>query len=183
MSVEDLAKQAAESVRAVMEEAQKQATEIVAAAEKEAGEIRERAEAEAREKVEGARAALEELGDRLGITGAPAPKPAAAPPPPPPAKKPDPQPQTPAPPPEPEPPIAQEPEPEPEVVEPNSSPAVAPTSAGGAKSGDAQAARLVALKLALDGVSQDDARSQLTSEYEVPDLDSLLSDVYAKAGK
>jgi hypothetical protein len=41
----------------------------------------------------------------------------------------------------------------------------------------------VALKLALDGVSQDDARAQLASEYDVADLDSLLGDVYAKAGK
>ena len=45
------------------------------------------------------------------------------------------------------------------------------------------AARLVAMKLALDGASREDARKQLAADYEVADLDSLLDEVYAKAGK
>ena len=49
--------------------------------------------------------------------------------------------------------------------------------------GDAAAARLIAMKLALDGASKDEARAELSAEYEVPDLDGLLDDVYAKAGK
>ena len=40
----------------------------------------------------------------------------------------------------------------------------------------------MALKLALDGVSRDDAR-QLAADYSVADLEGLLDDVYAKAGK
>ncbi len=52
-----------------------------------------------------------------------------------------------------------------------------------APSDDAGAARLVAMKLALDGTSRDEARKQLAADYEVADLDSLLDEVYAKAGK
>jgi hypothetical protein len=55
---------------------------------------------------------------------------------------------------------------------------------GDAASGEADAAaRLVAMKLALDGTSRDDAREQLAAEYEVADLDGLLDDIYSKAGK
>ena len=55
---------------------------------------------------------------------------------------------------------------------------------GDAVSGESDAAaRLVAMKLALDGTSRDDAREQLAAEYEVADLDGLLDDVYSKAGK
>ena len=52
-----------------------------------------------------------------------------------------------------------------------------------APSDDAGGARLVAMKLALDGTSRDEARKQLAADYEVADLDSLLDEVYAKAGK
>ena len=48
---------------------------------------------------------------------------------------------------------------------------------------DAGAARLVAMKLALDGTSRDEARKQLAGDYEIADLDSLLDEVYSKAGK
>ena len=48
---------------------------------------------------------------------------------------------------------------------------------------DGGAARLVAMKLALDGTSRDEARKQLAADYHVDDLDSLLDDVYAKAGR
>ena len=39
------------------------------------------------------------------------------------------------------------------------------------------------MKLALDGTSREEAREQLAADYEVDDLDSLLDEVYAKAGK
>ena len=39
------------------------------------------------------------------------------------------------------------------------------------------------MKLALDGTARDKARKQLAADYEVADLDSLLDEVYAKAGK
>jgi len=39
------------------------------------------------------------------------------------------------------------------------------------------------MKLALDGTSRDEARRQLAADYDVVDLDSLLDEVYSKAGK
>ncbi len=39
------------------------------------------------------------------------------------------------------------------------------------------------MKLALDGTSRDEARRQLAGDYEIADLDSLLDEVYSKAGK
>jgi hypothetical protein len=43
------------------------------------------------------------------------------------------------------------------------------------------AARLVAMKLALDGTPRADARERLAADYDVADLDGLLDEVYAKA--
>jgi hypothetical protein len=39
------------------------------------------------------------------------------------------------------------------------------------------------MKLALDGTSRAEAREQLAADYEVADLDALLDEVYAKAGR
>jgi hypothetical protein len=159
MSVEDLAQQAADSVRRVVAEAQAEAAKIVAAAEKEAEGIRARAEAEARDQVEGARKALEDLTARFGSGGASAP--------------------------------ASEPTPAPEPEAPASKPAPAPkpeapaTKEPAAKEtgDDTQAARLVAMKMALDGASRDDIAAELESSYSLTDRDALLDDVLAKAGK
>ena len=170
MSVEDLAQQAADSVRKVIAEAQEEASKIIAAAEKEAEGIRARAEAEARDKVEGARKALEDLTARFGgsspgnsdAKSPPAPAPAPSPP-----SKPVP---------EPEEPVAEAKEPEPDpVAEAPASPEVA--------SDDSQAARLVAMKMALDGASREEIDAELESSYSLADRGSLLDDVLAKAGK
>ncbi len=59
----------------------------------------------------------------------------------------------------------------------------APAPSNDAPKDDAGAARLVAMKLALDGTSRDEARRQLDADYEVADLDSLLDEVYSMAGK
>jgi hypothetical protein len=158
MSVEDLAQQAADSVRKVVAEAQEEAAKIVAAAEKEAEGIRARAEAEAREQVDGARKALEELTAKFGVassSGSAAkasatPEPAAA--------------------------ADAESAAEPEPV------AEAPTSPPAA-SDDSQAARLVALKMALDGASRDEIDSELATSYNLDDRTALLDEVMAKAGK
>ena len=48
-------------------------------------------------------------------------------------------------------------------------------------SGGDAAARLVAMKLALDGTPRAEARARLAADYEVDDLDGLLDEVYAKA--
>ncbi len=171
MSVEDLAQQAADSVRKVVAEAQEEAAKIVAAAEKEAEGIRARAEAEARDQVEGARKALEELTSRFG-GGSSSP----APPDPPPAPDPAPSPARSSPT---EP--AKKAEEQPVVPDPEPV-AEAPTSPPAATA-DSQAARLVAMKMALDGASREEIETELASSYSLDDPTALLDDVLAKAGK
>lgn len=58
----------------------------------------------------------------------------------------------------------------------------APAAANGAAAEDEEAARLVALNMALSGVSREDAKKDLGEQFDVPDLDGLLDDVYARAG-
>ena len=80
-----------------------------------------------------------------------------------------------------------EPEPTPPPETPQTPEPVSSETAN--SNGDAQsddgdaAARLVAMKLALDGTSREDARKQLAADYDVADLDGLLDDVYSKTGK
>jgi chromosome segregation ATPase len=57
----------------------------------------------------------------------------------------------------------------------------APAPPNGA-SEDEEAARLVALNMALNGASREDARKYLDEQFDVADLDGLLDDVYARAG-
>ena len=168
MSVEDLAQLAAESVRKVVAEAQEEAAKIIAAAEKEAEGIRARAEAEARDQVEGARKALEDLTARFGGSSSSNSDTRSSP-------APDPAPSSPSKPvPEPEEPAAEAKEPEPVAEAPSSPPAAGD---------DSQAARLVAMKMALDGVSRDEIDAELESSYTLADRGALLDDVLAKAGK
>jgi hypothetical protein len=156
MDAEQLIKETSEAVRSALESAQRRADEIVREAEAEAQRIRAEAEAEARERLDQVRQALERLEAGLGAGSTPQPRSTEAT-------------GTPAEPaPQPSEPLADAPE-----------PAAAASNAGD----DAGAARLVAMKLALDGTSRDDARKQLAGNYHVDDLDSLLDDVYAKAGK
>ena len=160
MDAEQLIKETSEAVRSALESAQRRADEIVREAEAEAQRIRAEAEAEARERLDQVRQALERLEAGLGAGSAPQQRSTEAR-------------ETPAkPPPQPSEPVADAPEPE-----------VAPATSNEASGDDAGAARLVAMKLALDGISRDDARTQLAADYHVDDLDSLLDDVYAKAGK
>jgi hypothetical protein len=157
---DQLAATVAAEARKVIEQAEARAREIVAAAEREAEETRARAETEAREQVEGARRALEELTSRFGSQVAAAP---ATPP------EPEPEPEPPPPPPPPQPP---EPEPEP-PAEPAPPPA----------RDDTQAARLVAMKMALDGASRDEIEAELDRSYSLGDRGALVDEVLAKAGK
>lgn len=166
MDVEELIKQTAEKVRAALDGAQERADQIVREAEQDAQRIRSRAEAEARERLDQVREALGKLEAGLGRT------------PPPQASDPEPAAKAPEPQAEPE-PERQEPSPAAKAPEPEP----APETSGKASNDDAGAARLVAMKLALDGTSREQARERLAAEYSLPDLDALLEDVYSKAGQ
>jgi hypothetical protein len=155
VDTEELIKQTAEKVRAALDSAQQRADEIVSEAEAEAQRIRSRAEADARERLDQVREALERL--EAGLGGASPPQASA--------------PQS-----APKAPEAAEPEPPPE-------PEPQPKASNERANADAGAARLVAMKLALDGTPRDEARAQLAADYDLPDLDELLEEVYAKAGK
>jgi hypothetical protein len=84
---------------------------------------------------------------------------------------PDPAPRT-------EPARAAEPDPEPPAPKAAPEPSPPPPT-----NDDGGAVRLVAMKLALDGMPREEAHQQLAAEYDVKDLDSLLDEVYSKAGR
>jgi DivIVA domain-containing protein len=82
--------------------------------------------------------------------------------------------------------VAQAPEPEPEPVAPES-PAPEPEpepppATPEATNGDAAAARIVALDMALSGTPRAETDRYLAEHYDVPDRDALLDEVYAAAG-
>src|SRR4051794_31240390 len=186
MDAKKLVDQVAQSVRETIDEAQQQADEIVKEAEAQAKRVREEAdrlrgeaeriradaEADARRRLDEVQTALKDLQGRLSgrPSGEVDPGPVTVPEPTP-APVPEPTPE-PVPEPTPEPPPEPTPEPVPEPTPPVETPAAADTAHanGNAAGGDSDAAaRLVAMKLALDGTSRDDAREQLAAEYEVAD--------------
>ena len=59
----------------------------------------------------------------------------------------------------------------------------APAANGAARSGDEAGARLVALNMALEGTPREETAAFLAEHYKVADLDALLDDVYASAGR
>ncbi len=198
MDAKKLVDQVAAKVRDAIDEAQQQADEIVKEAEAQAKRVREEAdrlrgeaeriradaEADARKRLDEVQAALKDLQGRLsGKPGSEVDPGPVTVPEPTPAPVPEPTPE-PVPEPTPEPAPEPSPEPVPEPTPPVETPAAAESN-GDAQGGDGAdaAARLVAMKLALDGTSREDAREQLAAEYEVADLDALLDDVYSKAGK
>jgi DivIVA domain-containing protein len=172
-----LSQQAGEQVRA-----------IVQAAERGAQEIRESAQVEAREHVERVTAAADRLRERIeqmerdvvqvgidlrtnverlhddlvALQEGTAELSAAA--------------RAPAPEPEPEPePVLELPEPEPE-------PAAEVAAEPEPTNGDAAAARIVALDMALSGTPRSETERYLAEHYDVADRDALLDEVYAAAG-
>jgi hypothetical protein len=54
---------------------------------------------------------------------------------------------------------------------------------GGERSTDEAGARLVALNMALEGSPRDATARYLEEHFELPELDALLDDVYASAGR
>jgi hypothetical protein len=169
---EELAAQAAETVRRVVVEAEARAKEILReadaeasrtreAAEAEAARIRERAEADARGQIEAAKRALDELGGTL-VAAASEALPAAETPEPEPAPEPEPEPQ-----------------PQPEIPESPGAPE-APISPPAANGNDA-AERLVAMKLAVDGKDRAAIEAELGERFGAADRSALLDDVLSRA--
>jgi DivIVA domain-containing protein len=72
--------------------------------------------------------------------------------------------------------------PAPESAAPEPS-AAHPAAANGARSDDEPGARLVALNMALEGTPREQTASYLAEHYELPDVEALLDEVYASAGK
>jgi outer membrane biosynthesis protein TonB len=157
---EELAAQAAEAVRRAVAEAEARAEQIVSEAEAEAKRIRDGAEAEARERIERARRALSELARET------------------PPLRPDPEPE-PSPRPDPVPEPAPEPQPEPV---PNPDP-VPPEPTAGGDNGDDAAARLVAMKLAVEGKGREEIEAELSARFGPGDRSGLLDDVLSRAGR
>lgn len=181
MDAESIAKDVAERVKAMIGEAEERAAAIVRDAEEEASRIRERAEADARKRLEDVRAALDDLQGKLGAAapeGEVTPGPVTVPEPSPPSV---PEP-TPDPVPEPTPDPVPDPVPGPEPVpEPAPVPDEPADEANGARSADKSAARLIAMKMALDGSSREEIEAHLEANYDVENRDKLLDDVLARA--
>lgn len=186
-----LAEVAAQKVAGIVEAAEAKAKEIEADASREADELLANARAQARDQIERAQRSVaklvgqaDELRERVGAMARevgggeesraetePQPVPEPAPPQP----EIDPSPVTV---PEPAPPLEPEPEP-PSIPEPLPEPP-APAAANGA---DEQAARLVAMKMALDGSSREDVAKHLAANYELTNADQLLNAVFERAGR
>ncbi len=176
-----------EVAREIVASAEDRARELIVTAEADAQEIRDRAQSEADERLAKVKDALTSLEGALG--GSPSaeidPGPAEVPEPMPPV---EPEPSPPA---EPEPMPPAEPEPmppDPEIEPPapaqpdRGSPQMTNGSSGsGDRSQDATAARIVAMKMALDGSSRDEISSHLGENYEIGDAEKLLDDVLARA--
>jgi colicin import membrane protein len=185
---DDLAAQAAETVRKLLAEAEERAAEILRAAETQAAKIREtaeadaaqarkRAEADARAQIEAAKRALDELGGTLAAAASAAiPGGESAPQQPEPAEEPEPE-EKPAP--------AEEPAESPGAPEaPVSPPAEeTPTAEAPTGNGDDAAERLVAMKLAVDGKDPAAIEAELIERFGPGDRSELLRDVISRAAR
>jgi DivIVA domain-containing protein len=193
-----LADVAAQKVGSIVEAAEAKAREIEADARREADELLSDARTQARDQLERAQRSVaklvgqaDELQERIGAMAqavgggeqpeaetpqpGPEPEPEIVPEPAPPEPEIDPSPVTvpepgPQPMPEPEPPLVPEPHPEPP----------APAASNGT---DEQAARLVAMKMALDGSTREEIAEHLAAHYELSDSERLLDAVFERAGK
>ena len=186
MDAEQIVHDVAEKVRALIDDAEAKAAKIVTDAEADAKRIRAEAETESQKRLAEARSALDELQRKLGLGAEVEPGPVVVPEPSPP-ETPEPGPvpvpePTPEPAPEPEPAIVPEPTPPPDEATP-------PVAANGAapdaavKSDDAASARLVAMNMALDGVSREEIETHLAENYDLGDAGSLVDDVLALSSK
>jgi DivIVA domain-containing protein len=188
-----LADVASEKVASIVEAAEAKANEIEADARREADQLLSGARAQARDQIERAQRSVaklvgqaDELREKVGemareVGGGEKPRsetepePEPVPEPAPPQPEVDPSPVTV---PEPTPPL--EPEPEPPLIPEPQPDQPAPAAANGA---DEQAARLVAMKMALDGSSREEIAKHLAENYELGDSGELLDAVFERAGK
>jgi outer membrane biosynthesis protein TonB len=189
-------------VAGILAAAEQAAAEIEREAREEAERILAGARAEAARQVETAQegvAALlgqaAELRERIGASPGAETEPAIVPEPSVPQPEVDPTPvivpePTPERTPEPTPDPVPEPTPDP-VPEPSPDPVPEPTplpQPGGpqqpaAANGDAAAAKLVALKMAMDGAGRDEIAARLSSSYGIEDTGPLVDDVLARASR
>lgn len=192
---------AEEKAREIEVDSRREAEERLSGARREAEELLSRAREQAREQVERAQSSVaslvgqaDELSQKVGrmardLAGsddlsAETPGPRIVPEP---SPDPAPEPEPPTPEVNPTPVVVPEPSPEP-VPEPTPDPVPEPipdTPAPAAINGseDEQAARLVAMKMALDGSSRDQIAAHLTQNYRLADGDGLLDMVLTHAGK
>jgi DivIVA domain-containing protein len=171
-----------EQVRAILEAAERGAAELRADAGREASGHVEQVEAAAKDllgrldtlhteldrlleglkgtaaSITGSLEALSRDVGTLGASAAPAAEPAESPPP------------------------AESPAPAAAAAEPAAE-SPAPATNGAARTGDEAGARLVALNMALEGTPREETAAFLAEHYEVADLETLLDDVYASAGR
>jgi hypothetical protein len=171
MDGEQIVREVADKVRALVDDAEQRAAEIVRDAEREAKDIRARAEAEGRERLAEVRKAFDELQSKLGSEVEPGPVTVPEPEPPP-VPEPEPPPT-----PEPEPPVIPEPTPPPDEGTPPAA------ENGDSSSTDEAGARLVAMNMALEGASRDEIVAKLEADYELGDPGSVADQVLALAGK
>jgi DivIVA domain-containing protein len=192
---------AEEKARELEADARREADELVSSARREADELLAGAREQARVQVERAQDSVaslvgqaDQLSEKVGrmardLAGSedlsaemPGPQPVPEP-----SPEPIPEPEPPAPEVDPTPVIVPEPTPEP-MPEPTPDPvpepipdSPAPAATNGSE--DEQAARLVAMKMALDGSSREEIAAHLTQNYRLVDGDELLDTVFAHAGK
>lgn len=57
-----------------------------------------------------------------------------------------------------------------------------PAAAGGESSGGSEGARLIALNMALNGTPREETAAYLAENFNIPDQDALLDEVYSRAG-
>jgi DivIVA domain-containing protein len=186
-----LADAAAQKVGSIIEAAEAKAKEIEADARREADQLLSKARAEAGEQIERAQDSVsklvgqaDELRERVsamarevgGADTTAETEPQIVPEPTIPEPEVDP---TPVVVPEPEPPATPEPEPLP-MPEREPEPELPAASSNGA---DEQAARLVAMKMVLDGSSRDEVEKHLADSYALADAGKLLDEVFARAGR
>lgn len=177
--VREIVADAERHAQGVVGNAEERAAKIVSDAEADAARIRDEAEAQASERIERAQAALRELAGETPPPPTPTPDPMPDPP--------GPDPEPPAPTPDPGPPGP--PAPGPHISADDETSAQPPSDADGAAevpaasgNGDDAAARLTAMKMALDGAGRDEIEAELASKFGARDRSSLLDDVLARAG-